>query len=74
MVRTRNSFTLPTLSVVLLLLPLCVTPCVAVNAGRTDQFQEWYPMYGDIFEKIKTDNCSKKYASYLTGDRAGYKN
>ncbi|KAI5924581.1 hypothetical protein F4810DRAFT_664254 [Camillea tinctor] len=33
----------------------------------TNQFQQWYPQYGFIFEEILHTNCTVQYAKYLTG-------
>ncbi|KAL7930846.1 hypothetical protein V8C35DRAFT_129022 [Trichoderma chlorosporum] len=36
-------------------------------AAAKNQFQQWYPEYGFIFERILHNNCSSQYELYTTG-------
>jgi len=41
-----------------------------VSAGDLprDQFKDWYPEFGHVFDRILHRNCSIEYATYLTGN------
>jgi hypothetical protein len=36
------------------------------TAAVTTQFQQWYPEFGFIFDRILHENCSAEFATYLT--------
>jgi hypothetical protein len=46
-----------------LLLLLCQLP---LAAPATTQFQQWYPEWAEIFDKIVHDNCTAEYTAYRT--------
>lgn len=35
----------------------------------TNQFKNWFPQYGWIYEKTLHENCTEQYANYLTGKK-----
>ncbi|KAH7142796.1 hypothetical protein B0J13DRAFT_50892 [Dactylonectria estremocensis] len=49
------------------LLVFAVNVDFASAATSTEQFKNWYPQYGWIFNKIRQVNCTVEYDNYLTG-------
>src|ERR1700761_505703 len=45
----------------------CYTPFV--SAFVTRQFQEWYPEWNFIFQRILSENCTEEYEYWLSGRR-----
>ena len=53
----------------LVLLLLCPQQTLAVawkSDATTIQFENWYPQFGYVFRRILAENCTEKYADYLT--------
>ena len=49
----------------LVLIGVVISPVLASKR----QFQNWYPEYRHVFQKIMRENCSEEYAYYLAGYR-----
>jgi hypothetical protein len=45
----------------------CYAPLV--SAFATQQFQDWYPEWKDIFQRILSENCTEQYEYWLSGRR-----
>ncbi|KAK4196161.1 hypothetical protein QBC40DRAFT_258315 [Triangularia verruculosa] len=57
---------------ILLILFVCITPIAAWHDPNTNQFRDWYPQYGHIFEALKQQHCMTEYQNYLTGNRTAF--
>ncbi len=50
-------------------LPPNVTSQLIPDMVFKNQFQDWYPQYGFVFESIVNDNCSSQFAAYRNGKK-----
>lgn len=53
---------------ILFLLFIYFEPIAAWRGTNTNQFREWYPQHGHIFEALKQKYCMTQYRQYLTGN------
>ncbi|KAK4179625.1 hypothetical protein QBC36DRAFT_322163 [Triangularia setosa] len=57
---------------ILLVISIYITPIAAWGSTNTNQFRDWYPQYGHIFEALKQKYCMTEYQNYLTGNKTAF--